>query len=590
MRGFWRLGIFPSLLYFGLFCLLTWPLIAHFSTHYFTDQGDGLQNIWNLWWVRKSVTELHTHPWHTTWLHYPHGSTLIGQTLNPFNGFAAIPLQRFLTLTEAHNIIVVSTFVLGGVTMFWLCRYVTGSYWASLAGGYLFTFSSYHFAHAEGHMQLISLEWLPLFVLFWLRLFDGRRAADAIGAAIALGLVILCDYYYFFVCVLTAILLAAWRAGHQRYPWRWLTETMRRPLLTFLAAATLFAAPLAIGLVVSSARDPFALGGHPPDQFSLDLFGWLIPGGHWRFHPLTRGFWFDLPGTIHESSVHLGVGFCALALFGYEVRLPRCRKRVKPEGDPRETLGRVPDRGFWLLLGVIFLVVALGPALQIWGEPVSRSILPYAWMERLIPMVKLGGVPVRYIIVTLLAASILASAGLARLSLGGRRGRIAAAALFLLAVVETAPRPMPLTRLPEPGWVAALKALPDREPVLDLLSDVTHGLYWQVLYDRPQAFGYISRTPRSVKRLNSPLLWMVQRGEARKIFPATRIRYLILSASAALDAPNPEPAVIYRDREAAVYDLAVLSRLPGEDLRPWDRRSLVPATPGETAALQMIPR
>jgi hypothetical protein len=380
------------------------------------------------------------------------------------------------------------------------------------------------------------------------------------------------------------MLLVAWRAGHQRYPVRWVTDAMRRPLLTFVAAAMVFAAPLAICLVVSSARDPFALGGHPPDQFSLDLFGWLIPGGHWRFHRLTKGFWFDLPGVIHESSVHLGLGFVALALIGYGVRFP---SRRRPAGASDEEPGKnkpLPDRGFWLMLGAAFLVIAMGPALQVWGQRVALNVMPYAWMERFIPMVKLGGVPVRFIIVTLFAASVLAAAGLARLGASSRRGRIAAVGLFSLAIVETAPKPMPMTRLTEPGWVTALKSQPDREPVLDLASDVTHGLYWQVLYDRPQAFGYISRTPRSVKRNNAALLRFLQRGEARKIRPAYGIRYLILPHSVAAGAGLPPPALVFRDREAAVYDLEVLAALPGEDPPPGQGRSLMALPQAEAAA------
>jgi hypothetical protein len=160
-------------------------------------------------------------------------------------------------------------------------------------------------------------------------------------------------------------------------------------------------------------------------------------------------------------------------------------------------------------------------------------------------------------------------------------------ALFLLAIVETLPKPMPLTRLPEPGWVKLLNSRPDRGAVLDLLSDVTHGLYWQVLYDRPQAFGYISRTPRSVKRKNSALLHMVQRGEASSMYTGSGIRYLILPASMKVDKSDPRPAVIYRDGEAAVYDLEVLSRLPGEDPRPRNERSFTPPTAAEATAQEL---
>ena len=66
-------GLLPSLFYFLCFYGLTYPLLNHFSTNFFCDGGDGYQNVWNIWWVNKAVTELHCHSWKTSFLHYPHG-------------------------------------------------------------------------------------------------------------------------------------------------------------------------------------------------------------------------------------------------------------------------------------------------------------------------------------------------------------------------------------------------------------------------------------------------------------------------------------------------------------------------------------
>ncbi len=201
------LAVFPALLYLLIFCIYTYPLLLDFSTHFFADQGDGLQNVWNIWWVHKAVTQLHQLPWQTSYLHYPNGVSLLGSTLNPFNGFVGIVLLPFLTLVETHNVIVIFSFVLGGVTTFWLAYYLTGSYWSSILAGFIFTFSNYHFAHAEGHLQLVSLEWIPLFVLCWYVVLTKPGILMAIASAVTLVAVILCDYYYFFYCVVMGVLM-----------------------------------------------------------------------------------------------------------------------------------------------------------------------------------------------------------------------------------------------------------------------------------------------------------------------------------------------------------------------------------------------
>jgi len=153
-----KMGLFPLIFYFIFFCILTYPLILLFSTHFFADQGDGLQYVWNIWWVNKAVTELHQPLWQTCYLHYPYGLSLLGSALTPFDGFMGIFLLKFLTLIKTHNFIVIFSFVVGGLTAFLLAYYFTKSYWSSIIAGFIFTFSNYHFAHAQGHLNLVSLE------------------------------------------------------------------------------------------------------------------------------------------------------------------------------------------------------------------------------------------------------------------------------------------------------------------------------------------------------------------------------------------------------------------------------------------------
>ncbi|HKJ37539.1 MAG TPA: hypothetical protein VJ972_02095, partial [Anaerolineales bacterium] len=109
-------GLIPAALYFIFFCLLTYPLILNFSTYFFTDDGDGFMNVWNIWWINTAVSQPSIHPsiWHTDMLHWPFGTTLLGQTLNPFNGLMAVPLLRVMSLVQAHNIIVLFSFVMSG--------------------------------------------------------------------------------------------------------------------------------------------------------------------------------------------------------------------------------------------------------------------------------------------------------------------------------------------------------------------------------------------------------------------------------------------------------------------------------------------
>ena len=148
--------------------------------------GDAWQHIWNLWWVKHTVLHF-LNPYHTDLLYYPDGVNMYLHTLVLTAGLIGIPLQLAgLNLIATYNLILLSSFVLAGYSMFLLCHYLTGHKWASFVGGIVFTFAPYHFAHAYGHMNLISIQWMPFYVLLLLKAIDaphlvGMRPVRAVS-------------------------------------------------------------------------------------------------------------------------------------------------------------------------------------------------------------------------------------------------------------------------------------------------------------------------------------------------------------------------------------------------------------------------
>jgi hypothetical protein len=104
-------------------------------------------------------------------------------------------------------------------------------------------------------MQLVSLEWVPLFILVWWRLLSRPRAALAVAAAVTLLLVLLCDYYYFLFSVIAAVAIAV----HLRR--RRGLSLDRRTGFLFGVLAALLTLPLPLALGWSNVRDPMQ-GGH----------------------------------------------------------------------------------------------------------------------------------------------------------------------------------------------------------------------------------------------------------------------------------------------------------------------------------------
>lgn len=528
----------PALLYFAFFSFYSWPWMAHFNAHFFTDQGDGFQNVWNMWWVNKAVTQLHQLPWQTSYLHYPYGTTLLGQTLNPFNGFVAIPLMDVLhlSLVQSFNIMVIFSFIFGGMTMFWLCRYFTKSYIPSLIGGFIFTFSSYHFAHAIGHMQLVSLEWMPLFILLWWRLMVAPRFRTAVGAAVVLLLVLLCDYYYFLYSVGTAAAITTylWRKGYLA-PWR--ERWVQWRWAVFAALAAILALPLPIALLRYNAHDMLE-GSHPARVFSTDIVTPFLDGGFWHFAWLTNWYWHFIKAYVAESSIYLG--WSVLVLLGIALI-----KRTK--------LHR--NMNFWLGLGIVFGVFSLGPRLKVFGYSINHIPLPYVLLEDAVPGLKLSGVPIRMMCMVIFAAAIIAAMVLAKLSLRTRAHQLMLATFCLVLFVELWPAPLPLNVAADyPKYVDVLKTLPPGGVLDNAAVSSSWQLYDQTISNKPMALGYISRTPASVAAQDAALVATVAPGKYAQLCSVYKIRYLTTPVSRPLAGENFR--VVYKDSQSIIYDLS----------------------------------
>jgi hypothetical protein len=522
--------VIPGLVYLGSFSWYTWPWLIHFDSEFWTDTGDGYQNVWNMWWVNRSVTKLHQLPWHTTALHYPYGTSLLGQTMNPFNGLVGIVLLHFLTLVEAFNVMIVFSYVGTGLTAFWLCRYVCRRYIPSLVGGFIVTFSSYHMAKTMGLMQLVSLEWVPLFILLWWRLLTRPRVSLGVGSAVTLLLVLLCDYYYFLFCVLAAvaILVHLWRQHELKFD--------RKSVAVFGSFGVVLVAPLPVALVVSNLNDAM-VGGHASQ--STDLLSLVIDGGHWHFSQLTHWYYGANRTGLAESTLYLSA--TVTVLVGVAVAV-------------RNRLG--PHAKFWLVFAAIPAVFCLGPQLVIGGRDTGVP-LPFALLKDAIPPLQYNLEPGRIIVMSTVAAGVLAALVLSRLDLNRTPSRLVMGVVCAGLALELWPGSPPVAPIARPAYVTALQRLPsggviDDAAVANGVVDKSLQLYDQVLDGQSLAFGYISRTPTSVSNDDARLSAVIAAHDYSRLCHQYQFRYLSTPASQPLTGSLP---VLYHDTQAIIYML-----------------------------------
>lgn len=524
MRNFWKLFLIPVIFYFCAFTVLTYPAILSFPRVLFADTGDGLQNVWNIWWVNKAVTQLHQTVWKTDYLHYPYGVSLIGHTLNPLNGIIAIPLLKFFSLTTAYNIVLTFAFVFAGVTGFWLAFYLSKGYWPSLVAGYIYTFSQFHFAHAQGHLQTVSIQWMPLFLLSWLVFLQKQNVLLALFSAVMLYFNLLSDYYLFLYSVSAAAIL---------YFSRGIKAKNLPAVFIFIIASAVTCGKIIAALILQNIRDPL-LGSHPAGMFSTDLLSVIIPGGHWRFAHFTSGFWSKLPGNIHESSVSLGISVAVMLIY-----VLRRREKIKDK-----TISA------WFVIFSLFLIFSFGPNLQVAGTSFKGILMPYGFAEKFIPLVSLSGMPVRMMAMVTLSGAVICAYGLKYLTAGSVRKKIMAFIFLAVLFVEYLPIPLPQTEITPPPFVRKLQTLPPAG-VLDAVSSPTEALYYQTIHEKPLAFGYLARIPQSVA-LDDMAVDLLLRGQSfDRLCHAYGFRYLI--ADAAFGSPSGM-RVIYSDSKVKLLE------------------------------------
>lgn len=514
-RSFIRLFLFPLVFYLFLFLLLTFPAILKFSTYIFADGGDGLQNYWNLWWVNKAIIQLHQNPWFTTYIHYPYGVTLIGHSLNIFNGLLGVILLRFLTLTQTYNFIVIFSFVMAGLTMFLLSLYLTKSHVGSLIAGYIFTFSSFHFAHLDGgQLNLISLEWIPLFILCWFLFIQKPTIFKAFISAFVLFLVILCDYYFFFYCVLLGFIMFLWFGIFKKQKRYFLKKENLTLFILFVFIVALSSGILVSMLIYANITDPF-YGIQPAMFFSADLLGLFIPGAHWRFSTLTASYWMSLPGNISENDVYLGWSVIIMLIYVWVKR-----KKL-----------RFSQRSFFFAVILIFFIFSLGPVLHIWGRE-TMIALPYTILWFLVPLLNLSDVPSRMVIIVVFSSAILFAAGIKDLLSKGGKFRIFGIFLVAFLIGEYLPKPITLTQVAVPEYIYQLRNLPNIGGVLEIDETTDPSslpMYYQTIHNKPIAFGYISRIPESVKGRDDYLEQLIQQKDWRLIYYVYDMRYVIFT-------------------------------------------------------------
>jgi hypothetical protein len=426
-------------LYLALAVALLAPLSLHPGSRA-PDDGDALYSVWITAWGAHhlglgypEILEANAFYPHPSGLAY--SEPLLGQALVGWPLF-----QLFSDALVASNLLLVLTFALSALAAHLLLRELTGSEAGAVCGAVLFAFNAYTLSHLP-RLQLVSLQWMPLALLFLLRFLARGRARDAAWFGV-FGVLqgLSCLYYLlFFLTGLSVILPVG----------LWQTGVWRRPRTLAPLAAVGLACAAVLAFVTHPFRALFERYGFLGEPGAFDLSGLLLP-------PKSSLLYGALV-TPHPLPDHF-LGALALALSGVGL-LAGVRSW-------RET-GRAPALGP-VLAGVLGAVLAAGPVVLAFGHRVGRG--PLQHLYDLPPFDQLRD-PDRFVVLVYLALAILVAFGAARLLQGRHPAWTALVAALLLSEHMTPGQVRGLavptvSHAPEAyRWLAAQR---DAFPVADL--------------------------------------------------------------------------------------------------------------------------
>lgn len=508
------------LLHLSLTSLMTWPAIIQFDSGVFGGpRGDKWVYIWNFWWFKYSLTELHQLPFFTGMQYYPTGTSLALHDMNYLWSLLSIPLQSYLSLGTILNIFMLSCFTLNGLSFYACARRITQSPVGSLVGSVLFAYCPYFIGRfAVSHLGLLSAFFIPPFFLMLCRYHQEPSRKYIALAGLFMALTTLCHFYYGTILLVIFLSCGAYLlvAKKDRHGVRQITTHFIQALLII----GIILAPVAIPIATQLARGDYdsdsAQGYKYLEANSADLGGYFLPDytiAEWRGYTLLpNGLNFSntlreaLSGNPYEKTVFPGTASWVFLLAA--LLIPTIRKSYWP----------------WIALSLLSFIWTLGPTLFFKGQPYLEGMLPSRFLN-FIPVLNLLRTPTRFSFFIPLAAGILLAATLAHLSKRSLLlSRLTALTVLCWIVLEFVPTTQAL--IPKPTFVSpfysAMRQDPSQYGVLNIPADFFGARgggdifeYAQTIHEKPIVGGYIARTPKYVlsTRNNSPFIQAVEHHE-----------------------------------------------------------------------------
>lgn len=453
--------------YAGITVAVFWPL-AVAPARVGLPNPDTYGNTWAMAWVVHQARVDPLHLYHAN-IYYPQQTSLaFTESLLP-QALQAAPIRMAGgSPLLAHNLVLLLSFPLCGLGAYLLAREMSGSRPGAFIAGVGFMLCAYRFDHLV-HIQSLSIQWLPLALLYLLKAARTGRPAH-LAALFGFAALQALSSGYYAVLLIPALGIPLIQAG---------LDPARKRAAVRAAAALACAAAVTLLIVspswLAQRRHGLVRGRSELIHWSARWRSYVEPGRYAAWPHLRALQW------LSSDSEPLYPGFVILVL-----AVPGLVQIRRSE----------PAR-LSALLAATGLLLSLGPEVHFgpWTVPGPYDLL------RLLPGASALRTPSRFGILAVLGLDLLAAIGWAWVSLRVRRPRPIAAVAALAAAAELWPAGLSgsIREIPPPPATARWLADAPRGPVLELPSSEEGGdalyVYWSTAHWQPMVNGWGAFVP-----------------------------------------------------------------------------------------------
>ncbi|MCC6604565.1 MAG: hypothetical protein IT327_15250 [Anaerolineae bacterium] len=458
-----KLRRYESWLVLLLFVLLTivaaWNILTDLNGVIIGRDNDVYINPWADWWTLKAITDPDISLWRSDLMYYPIGADLVYHSFSHLNTAVSLALRPLLGILPAYNITILINYVLAGLSMFHLGRYMTGSSVAGILAGIVFAFNS-HNLYQSCHPVLVSIWCFPWMTLYFIRAVRENSVKLALVAAVFVFLGAATSTVLVVLLIFWTALLLLYMFFSGQFP-----RPSWQVVLTFGLASALFVLPTVLPLLadaIASSNSSFIID--PEESIRTDMGAFMVP--HWYFW-LIRGMYIGIAPF-----------FLMMLAFG--------RKR-RPAA-------------IWFLVTLVAYLFAIGPTPIIFNTALP-IVLP--WTLPIAPVLRNM---YRMMILMSLGVAMVAAYGWLGIleSIGNDRKKILVAAALTggLIFFEYTAVPFPST----PATVSAFYTdYLDEVPQDVVIAIIPTGrqqdkryMYYQTIHEHPMTGGVISRAGEDV--------------------------------------------------------------------------------------------